>query len=165
MRGFRRAASEEAPYLEYVAKLEERRGKEKAAAVLGTERHNALFYPAMSVHPVFMQLRVIQPLAVDLTRIDIWTLRMKGAPAWMHRRNVAFANTVHSPSSIVKADDLEIYGRVQRGVAAEGEDWIELRRGAERAPAGNEGARSTALSEAFIRNQYRAWRGYMMDEP
>jgi phenylpropionate dioxygenase-like ring-hydroxylating dioxygenase large terminal subunit len=165
MRGFRRAATEEAPYLEYVAKLEERRGKEKAEAVLGTERHNALFYPAMSVHPVFMQLRVIQPLAVDLTRIDIWTLRMKGAPAWMHRRNVAFANTVHSPSSVVKADDLEIYTRVQRGVAAEGEDWIELRRGAERAPAGNEGARSTALSEAFIRNQYRAWRGYMTDAP
>ena len=115
---------------------------EKAEAVLGTQRHNAMFYPAMSVHPVFMQLRVIQPLAVDLTRIDIWTLRMKGAPAWMHRRNVAFANTVHSPSSIVKADDLEIYARVQRGVAAEGElvphaaegfdDRVDLRRGVRR---------------------------------
>ena len=165
MKGFRRAASDEPQYLDYVAKLAARLGKEKAEAVLGTHRHNAMFYPAMSVHPVFMQLRVIQPLAVDLTRIDIWTLRMKGAPAWMHRRNVAFANTVHSPSSIVKADDLEIYSRVQRGVAAEGEDWIDLRRGAEPVPAGNEGARSTALSEAFIRNQYRAWRDYMTDEP
>jgi hypothetical protein len=120
-----------------------------------------MFYPAFSVHPVFMQLRVLQPLAVDLTRIDIWTLRMKGAPAWMHRRNVAFANTVHSPSSIVKADDLEIYERVQRGAAAEGEAWINLQRGAEPAPSGGDGARSTALSEAFIRNQYRAWRDYM----
>jgi hypothetical protein len=124
-----------------------------------------MFYPAMSVHPVFMQLRVIQPLAVDLTRIDIWTLRMKGAPSWMHRRNVAFANTVHSPSSIVKADDLEIYERVQRGVLAEGEDWVDLNRGAEAAPSSREGARSTALSEAFIRNQYAAWRDYMTDEP
>jgi hypothetical protein len=61
----------------------------------------------------------------------------------------------------VKADDLETYARVQRGVMAEAGDWIELRRGAEPAPAGNEGARSTALSEAFIRNQYRAWRDYM----
>lgn len=165
MKGFRRAASEEPPYLDYVAKLEERHGKEKAAAVLGTERHNAMFYPAMSVHPVFMQLRVIQPLAVDLTRIDIWTLRMKDAPAWMHRRNVAFANTVHSPSSIVKADDLEIYARVQQGVMAEGDDWIDLSRGTEAAPSGLEGARSTALSEAFIRNQYRAWRDYITDEP
>jgi phenylpropionate dioxygenase-like ring-hydroxylating dioxygenase large terminal subunit len=165
MKGFRRAASDEAPYLEYVAKLEARLGKAKAEEVLGAQRHNALFYPAMSVHPVFMQLRVLQPLAVDLTRIDIWTLRMKGAPAWMHRRNVAFANTVHSPSSIVKADDLEIYARVQRGMAAEGEDWVDLSRGPAPAPAGNAGARSTALSEAFIRNQYRAWRDYMTDEP
>jgi hypothetical protein len=90
---------------------------------------------------------------------------MKGAPAWMHRRNVAFANTVHSPSSIVKADDLEIYARVQCGAMAEGEDWIDLNRGAEAAPSGREGARSTALSEAFIRNQYAAWRGYMAAEP
>lgn len=165
MKGFRRAASEEPQYLDYVAKLELRHGKEKADAILGTQRHNAMFYPATSVHPVFMQLRVIQPLAVDLTRIDIWTLRMKGAPAWMHRRNIAFANTVHAPSSIVKADDLEIYARVQRGAAAEGEDWIDQSRGAEGPPDGPDGARSTALSEAFIRNQYAAWREYMADEP
>ncbi len=163
MRSFRRAASDEPYYAEYAAMLEARLGREKAEAVLGTQRHNAMFYPAMSVHPVFMQLRVIQPLAVDLTRIDIWTLRMKGAPAGMHRRNIAFANTVHSPSSIVKADDLEIYARVQQGVMAEGDDWIDVRRGA--APADPAGARSTALSEAFIRNQYRAWRDYMTDEP
>ncbi len=164
MRGFRRAGSEEPPYLDYVSKLEERIGKEKAASVLGTQRHNAMFYPAMSVHPVFMQLRVIQPLAVDLTRVDIWTLRMKGAPPWMHRRNIAFANTVHSPSSIVKADDLEIYTRVQRGVMAEGDDWVDHRRGGEAPPASRDGARSTALSEAFIRNQYRAWRDYMTSD-
>lgn len=161
MKGFRRTASDEGPYLDYVERLEARLGKEEAERVLGTQRHNAMFYPAFSVHPVFMQLRVLQPLAPDLTRVDVWILRMKGAPAWMHRRNVAFANTIHSPSSIVKADDLETYARVQRGVMAEAGDWIELRRGAEPAPAGNEGARSTALSEAFIRNQYQAWRDYM----
>jgi len=161
MKGFRRVASEEPPYLDYVARLEARIGKDEAEKVLGTQRHNAMFYPAFSVHPVFMQLRVIQPLAPDLTRVDIWVLRMKGAPSWLHRRNVAFANTVHSPSSIVKADDLETYSRVQRGVAAAGGDWIDLRRGAEPAPVGNESGRSTALSEAFIRNQYRAWRDYM----
>jgi phenylpropionate dioxygenase-like ring-hydroxylating dioxygenase large terminal subunit len=163
MRGFRRSASEEPEFLDYVAKLEARHGKEGAEKVLATQRHNAMFYPSMSVHPVFMQLRVIRPLAPDLTRVDIWVLRMKGAPAWMHRRNVAFANTVHSPSSIVKADDNETYNRVQRGLAAEG-DWVNLQRGADAAPAGNEGARSTALSEAFIRNQYQAWRDYMEDD-
>jgi phenylpropionate dioxygenase-like ring-hydroxylating dioxygenase large terminal subunit len=160
MKGFRRTASDEVGYRDYVAKLESKLGPEEAERVLGTQRHNAMFYPSMSVHPVFMQLRVLRPLAPDLTRIDIFVLKMKGASDWMHRRNVAFANTIHSPSSIVKADDNEIYERVQRGAAADGSDWIDLHRGGE-PPAGAEGARSTAMSEAFIRNQYAAWRAYM----
>ena len=162
MKGFRRQQSEEPEYLDYVARLEGRLGPAGAEAVLGMQRHNAMFYPGMSVHPVFMQLRVIQPLAVDLTRIDIWILRMKGAPEWMHRRNIAFANTVHSPSSIVKADDNETYARVQGGVGSAGGEWVNLQRGAGApAPQGNEGEASNALSEAFIRNQYRTWLGYM----
>lgn len=166
MKGFRRQQSAEPEYLDYVARLEDRLGPAGAEAVLGMQRHNAMFYPGMSVHPVFMQLRVIQPLAVDLTRIDVWTLRMKGAPEWMHRRNIAFANTVHSPSSIVKADDNETYARVQGGVGSAGGEWVNLQRGAG-APAaqGNEFEGSNALSEAFIRNQYRAWLGYMGGRP
>jgi len=156
MRGFRRQRAEVPEYLDYVSRLEARLGKAGAEAALSLQRHNAMFYPSMSVHPVFMQLRAITPLAVDLTRVDIWTLRMKGAPAWMHRRNLAFANTVHSPSSIVKADDLEAYERVQGGVGSTGGEWVSLHRGA--------GARNSgALSEAYIRNQYRAWREYMTD--
>src|SRR6185503_10424287 len=38
MRGFRKTASDEPPYLDYVAKLEARLGKEEAEAVLGTQR-------------------------------------------------------------------------------------------------------------------------------
>jgi phenylpropionate dioxygenase-like ring-hydroxylating dioxygenase large terminal subunit len=165
MKGFRRQSSPEPGYLDYVARLEARLGKAGADEALGMQRHNAMFYPSMSVHPVFMQLRVIVPLAVDLTRIEIWVLRMKGAPAWMHRRNIGFANTVHSPSSIVKADDLEAYVRVQRGVGSEGGEWVSLHRGAGGARPGSEGAISNALSEAYIRNQYRAWLGYMAGPP
>ncbi|HEY7608580.1 MAG TPA: Rieske 2Fe-2S domain-containing protein [Alphaproteobacteria bacterium] len=165
MKGFRRQSSREPEYLDYVARLESRLGAERAAEVLDTQRHNAMFYPGMSVHPVFMQLRVILPLAPELTRIDIWVLRMKGAPDWMHRRNIAFANTVHSPSSIVKADDLEAYARVQGGAAAEGGDWVSLHRGAGAERPDGAGTRSTALSEAYIRNQYRAWSAYMDGAP
>jgi phenylpropionate dioxygenase-like ring-hydroxylating dioxygenase large terminal subunit len=157
MRGFRRQTAEDPAYLDYVSRLESRLGKAGAEAVLALQRHNAMIYPSVSVHPVFMQLRAIVPLAPDLTRVDIWTLRMKGAPEWMHRRNVAFANTVHAPSSIVKADDLEAYERVQSGVGSSAGEWVSLHRGA----GAGRAAASDALSEAYIRNQYRAWRGYM----
>jgi len=161
MRGFRKQRAEEPEFLAYVAQLAARLGKARADEVLNLQRHNAMFYPSVSVHPVFMQLRAIVPLAPDLTRVDIWVLRMKGAPEWMHRRNVAFANTVHSPSSIVKADDLETYERVQNGLASEGGEWVSNHRGGAGRRAGNEAEVSGALSEAFIRNQYRAWREYM----
>jgi phenylpropionate dioxygenase-like ring-hydroxylating dioxygenase large terminal subunit len=166
MGGSRRWQRDDAEDRDYVGRLAARLGAARAEEVLDRQRHNALFYPGLSVHPAFMQLRVIQPLAVDLTRIDIWILRMKGAPARLHRRNIAFANAIHSPSSIVIADDLEIGARLQSGIRAEAGDWISLHRGACAAPApANEAERSNALSEAYIRNQYRAWRGYMLEKP
>ena len=56
-------------------------------------------------------------------------------PRTARRRNIAFANTVHSPSSIVKADDNETYARVQTGVGSTGGEWVNLQRGAGAPPA------------------------------
>src|SRR5262249_9623083 len=151
---FRKTRSSEPGFAEYEAALAARLGEAGAADVLADNRHNALFYPSLSVHPAFQQLRVIIPERVDRTVIEVWGLRMKGAPPLMHRRTIAFANAVHSPASIVKVDDLEAYERVQRGVAGE-PDWVSLDRG-----LGRDGAAS-ALDERFIRNQYEAWRSYM----
>ncbi len=153
MRGFRKARAEDPAFAEYEAALAQRLGPEGAAAVLDDNRHNALVYPSFSVHPAFQQLRVIVPERVDRTLIEVWCLKMKGAPSFMHRRTIAFANAVHSPASIVKVDDLEAYERVQAGLSDDG--WVSLHRG-----MGRDGA-SSPLDERFIRNQYEAWLGYM----
>jgi phenylpropionate dioxygenase-like ring-hydroxylating dioxygenase large terminal subunit len=154
MRGFRKTRDTTPEHADYEAALARRLGSEGSERVLGDNRHNALVYPSFSVHPAFQQLRVIIPERVDRTVIEVWCLRMKGAPAVMHRRTIAFANAVHSPASIVKVDDLEAYERVQQGLAG-GPDWVSLDRGLERAGL------ATALDERFIRNQYAAWRDYM----
>lgn len=156
MRGFRRTRSDDPDFLAYVAALERRLGPEGAEAVLSENRHNAMFYPSMSVHPAWLQLRVILPEAVDRTRVEIWCFRLKGAPPSMLRRTITFANTVHSPASIIKADDLEAYERVQDGLAGDGPEWVSVHR-----RRGTDPAVSDALDEHFIRNQYRAWLGYM----
>ncbi|MBI1774179.1 MAG: Rieske 2Fe-2S domain-containing protein [Proteobacteria bacterium] len=153
MRGFRKTRATDPEFQEYEAALARRIGADGAAGVLDDNRHNALIYPGFSVHPAFQQLRVIIPERVDRTVVEVWCLRMKGAPAHMHRRTVAFANAVHSPASIVKVDDLEAYERVQEGWSDDG--WVSLHRGAGRAGG------ATALDERFIRNQYQAWLGYM----
>jgi phenylpropionate dioxygenase-like ring-hydroxylating dioxygenase large terminal subunit len=155
MRGFRKTRTPEPEFADYEAALARRLGSEGAERVLADNRHNALVYPSFSVHPAFEQLRVIIPERVDRTVIEVWCLRMKGAPPLMHRRTIAFANAVHSPASIVKVDDLDAYERVQQGLA-DGPDWVSLHRG-----LGRDGGSATALDERFIRNQYAAWRDYM----
>jgi hypothetical protein len=53
---------------------------------------------------------------------------------------------------VVKHDDVGAYVRVQQGLASR-DGWVDIRRGRNDA--------STAVSEAYIRNQYRAWQDYM----
>ncbi len=158
MRGFREPRSDDAVFADYQAALERGQGADRATATLDLNIHNANFYPNFSVHPSFMQVRVLFPLSVDRTLIEHWTLRLKGAPEAFNRRNITYANTVHSPSSLIKPDDLEMYRRVQVGTAEGGGLWISNHR---RGDGKEDSAHSTALSEQFIRNQYRAWQDYM----
>lgn len=159
MVGFRKARAEDPQYLAYEAALRARLGDDGLERVLGQDRHNAVVYPGLSVQPAYLQLRVIVPEAVDRTRIDVWLFRLKGAPAWMDRRTVAYANAIHSAASVVRADDLENYERIQHGLAS----GLQPRVAHQRRLVGEEGpvGVSTAVGERFIRNQFAAWRAYM----
>ena len=104
-----------------------------------------------------MQMRRLTPLAVDRTLVESWTLRAEGAPESHFRRNIRYANTIHSPSSLVKPDDAEAYRRVQQGLESSSGRVSQHRR--EAGP--RDGGTSTALDEEYVRAQYRAWREYM----
>jgi phenylpropionate dioxygenase-like ring-hydroxylating dioxygenase large terminal subunit len=159
MHGFRNPRGDDPVAREYEDALAARRGVKEADRILSLNYHNANIYPNLSVHPSFMQLRVIFPLSVDRTLVEIWTLRLKGAPEAFNRRNILYANTVHSPSSIIKVDDLEAYRRVQAGNAG-GNEWVSQH--ARHGAATGDDTTGSALGEHYIRHQYRAWRRYMV---
>jgi phenylpropionate dioxygenase-like ring-hydroxylating dioxygenase large terminal subunit len=131
-------------------------GEERVARLLSDNRLSTMFYPSASVQATSLQMRVIIPEAVDRTLIEIWTFRLAGAPESLYQRTIVLANTAHSPSSLIKHDDFAIYARVQAGVASGGIEWIDDRRGMNDP--------STSMSEAYIRNQFEAWRAYMTAE-
>jgi phenylpropionate dioxygenase-like ring-hydroxylating dioxygenase large terminal subunit len=144
------------------AALELAYGPERARAILGMNRHNTIIYGSGSPHTVFQQFRVIRPVAVDRTMIEIQTFRLKGAPEEVFKRSLMYANVINSPSSNVMADDVEVYARCQQGNLTHGGDWISLHRylGTDRAVPG--GMVSTnGTSELPMRNQFRAWKQYM----
>lgn len=161
MAGFRETTSPEAWYRDYVAALKRAKGEQEAERILAVNTHNAIFYPNASVQPGFMQMRVIFPLAVDRTRVETWSLRMKGAPDEIFQRTLAYANVIHSPSSLIRPDDIESYERIQEGLHAQGLDWISLHRDFGRETAVEGGLQGTALGDLPMRNQFRAWTRFM----
>lgn len=157
MSGFRKDAGDEESG--YRAALEQAWGSERAERALTRNLHNACFYPGASAHPQYMQMRRLTPLAVDRTLVESWTLRAEGAPESHFLRNIRYANTIHSPSSLVKPDDAEAYRRVQQGLKGTSGPVSQHRRD----EGGSNGGTSTALSEQYVRAQYRAWCDYMDD--
>ena len=160
MRGFRNPDTMTGKaHRDYVERHRSSYGKEKSDEILNMNLHNVNFYPNASAHPRFLQVRVIRPLAVDKTAIEINVFRWKGAPDEINRRNIIYANTIHSPSSLIKSDDLEAYHRVQDGLRSSGREWISQH--SLFAPDADAALPRSALSEQYIRHQYRAWLAYM----
>jgi phenylpropionate dioxygenase-like ring-hydroxylating dioxygenase large terminal subunit len=153
MGAFRENPAIEPEFREYREQLVAIHGTERTDQLLSDNRLSTMIYPSASVQATSLQMRVITPQAVDRTLIEYWSLRLVGAPDSLFHRTVVLANTAHSPSSIIKHDDFGIYARVQAGLVGNGPEWIDYRRGLNDP--------STALSEAFIRNQFQAWRAYM----
>ena len=149
--------------LDYLATLARQVGSERAQAIISVNRHNTVIYPSCSPHTGFQQLRVIRPIAVDRTMVEIFTFRLKGTSEAFFQRTINYTNIVNSPSSTVMVDDVEVYRRCQEGVDRQGGDWVSQHRQAGRESATGDEILAIGTSEAPIRNQYRAWASYMKD--
>jgi len=147
---------------EYRAKLIARHGEAKAAAILGEDRFNNLFYPNISINAQYQQLRIVQPLAVDRTRIVVMCFRLKGAPDALFHRAVRFLTNLNSPASMILADDVEIFERCQAGLSNPVPEWLDHSRGLSTdRDAGGGRMESAGVSELPHRAQYAAWLRYM----
>ncbi|WP_017523475.1 aromatic ring-hydroxylating dioxygenase subunit alpha [Pusillimonas noertemannii] len=145
--------------------LEAAYGRERALAILGENRHNTIIYGSGSPHTVFQQFRVIRPISVDQTMVEIQTFRLKGAPEAIFKRGLMYANLINSPSSNVMPDDIELYGRCQQGNQTRGGDWVSQHRYAGTDKPIEGGMTSiNGTSELPMRNQFQAWKQYMLGE-
>ena len=150
-------------FAEYRGQLERSVGKPESDRILSVTRWNTIIYPNVSFMSQFRQLRIVHPLAVDRTVVYTYSFRMPQAPAQMFRDTIAFSNVVNGTASLVLTDDLEVYGRVQRGLSARQPEWVSLARGLGGDVAEADGSLrgATGTSEIFIRRQFDAWLRYM----
>lgn len=161
------AALKDPTFREYIAALEKKKGKAEVKRILEVRRWNSNIYPNVSLMSQFQQLRVVHPISVNRTVVHTYNFRMKGAPEQMFRNTIAFANIVNGTGSLVLTDDLEIYNRIDIGIASQGTEWLQIGRGySSDVPdvhGGRKGLNST--SEVYIRNMFDAWLGYMNPTP
>lgn len=146
---------------EYEQQLVSAWGEEKAKSVLGTSRHNTVYYPSLTIKGAIQAIRVVRPLGPDKTVIESWTFRLKGAPDALLQRTLTYSRLINSPMSVVGHDDLHAYRAIQEGLAANGNDWVSLHRDYRPDEAQAQDLTVNGTSEISMRNQFRAWARYM----
>jgi len=155
--------AEDPVQMAYRKALEETHGVERTEEILSIQRFNTVIYPNLSFMSRFRQLRVVQPISVNRTVVTTYTFRMPLAPPEMFRDGIAFANVVNGVGSLVLTDDLETYARVQDGLASQGGDWVDVKRGmgGDANEANGTLRGQTGTSEIHLRAQFAAWRRWM----
>ena len=136
-------------------------GEERAKQILGTVRHNTVYYPSLTIKGAIQSIRVARPLAADSTLIESWTFRLKGAPASLLERTVMYNRLINSPMSVVGHDDLHCYRAIQEGLAAPGNEWVSLHRNFDARELEGGELTTNGTSDVSMRNQFRAWAEFM----
>jgi phenylpropionate dioxygenase-like ring-hydroxylating dioxygenase large terminal subunit len=152
---------------DYEALMKKAYGEERAKQILGTVRHNTVYYPSLTIKGAIQSIRVARPLAADKTLIESYTFRLKGAPDILLERTVAYNRLINSPMSVVGHDDLHCYRSIQEGLAAGGNEWVSLHRNyAAEEPFELREKKEmdcNGTSEVSMRNQFRAWAQFMAE--
>ena len=151
---------------EYVKLMYEAYGEKKAEEILGVNLHHVLVYPCLSIQPPLQQLRTIRPLGPDRTLTEIWHFRLKGAPEAIYQRALGYYYLVNSPSTMVNADDLFNWWKVQHGLKSQGGDWVSFHRNAG-FDVVEEGVRKStpgSMSELPLRHMMQVWKDYMTSD-
>ena len=147
---------------EYLAAMTATYGEPRTREILALSRNNSLAYPSLMFKAPMQLLRVVRPLAVDRTLIETWHFRLKGAPASMLTRTLAYSTLVNSSAGMVGPDDHQIYRQLQSGLATSQVEWVEMSRYNGAGQAGADGSIAVkGTSDAMFRGQFATWQTLM----
>ena len=107
---------------------------------------------------------MVRPVSVDFSEVNVYPIRLKGAPDEMFREQIRFLNLTHSASSLIQTDDVEMFRRVDVGLRNSKPEWILLGRGFDSETSFGSGVQADGTAELAMRNQFKAWVGYMSRE-
>ncbi len=109
------------------------------------------------------QVRIVNPIAVDKTEVNMIAVRLGGVSDEMNIARLRQHESFYGPAGGGSPDDAEIFERVQRGLLADVDPWVDLSRGMERETLGADGTVVGRITdEVTQRGQLRHWRDLML---
>ena len=142
----------------------DRYGEQRTQGIYAFNTHNTLLYPSLTIKCAIQNIRVIRPVAVNKFIVETWSFRLKGAPDEMLQRTLLYSRLINSSASMVGPDDLEVYRRLQEGLASNSSQWVEMHRQFGRDQQLEDRVTGGGTSDLDVRTQYKAWRHYMLGE-
>ena len=146
---------------DYIEAMHKAHGGARAPLLiaLGGDPHLGIF-PNMQL--INNQIRIITPLAPNLTQVTMTAVRLGGVSEEMNALRLRQHESFYGPAGAGSPDDAEIFERVQRGMAAEVDPWIEISRGMEREITDADGSIVGLISdEVPQRGMMRYWSELM----
>jgi phenylpropionate dioxygenase-like ring-hydroxylating dioxygenase large terminal subunit len=123
-----------------------------------TQSFPAFFFVFPNLMFIQTHIRRFEPVSVDETNVYYYPALLKGAPDEINREILRFHETSFGPAGFVTPDDIQILERNQAALAALGNEWLFLGRGAHRETRHADG---TATGQFMDETQLRGlWRHY-----
>lgn len=143
-----------------VQHLEETLGKERAIQLLEpSNAYNLCIFPNLLL--IQSQIRVVQPVAPDLTYVAAYASEWPDEPEEINQLRMRLQEGFWGPAGMGVPDDIEMFERVQRGLAAHSPEWLIIRRGLEREEQEGARIRGVGSDETTLRAFHNEWRRRM----
>lgn len=169
-------APQNRPSYQRRAQLAEQFGEGKANWMVNRVR-NFLIYPnLLFMDHASTQLRVIKPISVDKTRVEMFCLAAKGEPTAARQNRMRQFEDFFNASGLATPDDLDTFEACHDGMASDYVEWQQnydrgfatLRKGGD-SFAGEIGLQPVASGpnfrdETLLHGQYREWKRLMEAE-
>lgn len=142
---------------EYVAGIRARHpeARAKLLVALAGDPHVGI-YPNLQL--IGNQIRIVNPIAPDETEVLMFGVRLKGVSEAINATRLRQHESFYGPAGSGSPDDAEIFERVQRGMMAQVDPWIDISRGLHREVREPDGSIVGLITdEVTQRGQMRRW--------
>jgi phenylpropionate dioxygenase-like ring-hydroxylating dioxygenase large terminal subunit len=145
----------------YIAEMHAKHGEERARLLisLAGDAHLGTFPNMQLIHN---QIRIITPISASKTEVTMMAVRLDGVSDEMNTERFRQQESFYGPAGAGSPDDSEIFERVQRGMVAEVNPWIQVSRGMGRQKVDTDGSIVGLITdEVTQRGILRYWKQLM----